>query len=381
MVCLKCKKQIDEEDLFCRYCGKKQVATPRPTRRRPRGSGTVTKLPGNRSKPYAARKGVGGHEILIGTYATKTEALIALEHAQLHDINLIHEYTVDQFFNLLLEQNKDKLTKSGLTNYKSGYLYLQHLGKVKMKNIRTAHIQDAIKRAQEQGRGHATWKKIQNVASLMCKLAMANDVIDKNYAQLVSMPESKKKTDKTSFTDKQLDILWKASESDRIAAGILALCYNGMRINEFLDLKKEHVDLSEQMIFAPGSKTDAGKNRLIAIPEDLIPIYERMMRTPGEYLFSSPTNQRWDAKNFRERAFYPTLDHLGLNPDKSITPHSCRHTYAALCVKNELNEKATMDLLGHTKYSTTLEIYADATAKDREFLRREANKLRRQTER
>ncbi len=377
MVCLKCKKQIDEGDLFCRYCGKKQVATPRPARRRPYGSGTVSKIGGNRTKPYMARIFTNGKQVSIGYFATKTEALLALEQAKLHDINLIHEYTVDQFFNLLVEQNKAKLTKSGLTNYKSGYLHLQHLGKMKMKNIRTAHIQDAIKRAQAEGCGHATWKKIQNVMSLMCKLAMANDVIDKNYAQLVTMPESKKKTDKTSFTDKQLDILWKASESDRIAAGILALCYNGMRINEFLDLKKEHVDLSEQMILAPGSKTDAGKNRLIAIPEDLVPIYEQMMQTPGEYLFPSPTNQRWDAKNFRERAFYPALDNLGLNPDKSITPHSCRHTYAALCVKNELNEKATMDLLGHTKYSTTLEIYADATAKDREFLRQEANKLRR----
>ncbi len=379
MVCLKCKKQIDEGDLFCRYCGKKQVATPRPARRRPKGSGNVYKLPGNRRKPFVARMTLDGVQTIIGTYETKTEALLALESAELHSINLIHEYTVEQFFNLLVEQNEGKLTKSGLTNYRSGYIHLQHLGKIKMKNIRTVHFQNAIKRAQDAGLGHATWKKIQNVASLMCKLAMANDVIDKNYAQLVTMPESKKKTDKTSFTDKQLDILWKASESDRIAAGILALCYNGMRINEFLDLKKEHVDLSEQMIFAPGSKTDAGKNRLIAIPEDLIPIYEQMMQTPGEYLFPSPTNQRWDAKNFRERAFYPTLDKLGLNPDKSITPHSCRHTYAALCVKNELNEKATMDLLGHTKYSTTLEIYADATAKDLEFLRREANKLKRKS--
>lgn len=380
MLCKKCKKLIEDDSIYCRFCGKKQIAAPRATHRRPHGAGTVTKLSGARQKPYAARKTVNGKEILIGTFSTKTEALLALENAALHDINLIHEYTVSQFFQLLVEQNKDKLTESGLTNYRSGYKHLEHLSKMKMRNIRTVHFQDAIKQAQEQGLGYATWKKIQNVGSLLCKLAMANDVIDKNYAMLVTMPESKKKTDKQSFSSEQLDTMWQLASADDVIATILALCYNGMRINEFLDLKKEHVDLDEHMIYAPGSKTEAGKNRIIAIPEDLLPIYQKMMNSPGEYLYSSPTGKRWDAKNFRDRAFYPTLDAYGLNPDKKITPHSCRHTYATLCVKNELNEKATMDLMGHSKYSTTLELYADATAKDLEFLRREANKLNRKPE-
>ena len=379
MLCKKCKTIIDDDSIYCKFCGKKQTVTPRPARRRPHGAGTVSKLSGARQKPFVARMSINGTQVAIGTFATKTEALLALEKADLHDINLIHEYTVQQFFNLLVEQNKDKLTESGLTNYRSGYKHLEHLSRMKMHNIRTVHFQDAIKQAQDQGLGYATWKKIQNVGSLLCKLAMANDVIDKNYAMLVTMPESKKKTDKESFSDAQLDTMWKIAACDSHVAAILALCYNGMRINEFLSLKKEHVDLAERMIYAPGSKTEAGKNRLIAIPDDLIPIYEGMMQTPGAYLYPSPTGKCWDSKNFRDRAFYPTLDKYGLNPDKKITPHSCRHTYASLCVKNELNEKATMDLMGHSKYSTTVELYADATAKDLDFLRREANKLNRKS--
>jgi integrase len=281
---------------------------------------------------------------------------------------------------MLVDLNKDKLTKSGLTNYKSGFNYLDPYKKYKMRDIRTAHIQSAISKAAEEGKGYATWKKIQNVASLMCQLAMANDLIDKNYAQLVTMPKSKEKTEKPSFSQNQLDAMWKIWQKDNAIAAILAMCYSGLRINEFLDLKKEHVDIDQRVIFAPGSKTDAGKNRIIIIPEIAKELFERMMQTPGEYLFPSPTGKRYDAKNFRDRAFYTALETHGLDKcengtGEKITPHSCRHTYAYLCVKYKLDPKATMDLLGHSKYSTSAELYAEATKHDIEFLRAEADKI------
>lgn len=380
MICKKCKKQIEEDSIFCRFCGKKQVSEdkPRKKQKRPSGTGTIVKLSGNRARPYQARKMVNGQLISFGTYATKTEAFIALDTANTTEISSMYDATFERVFELVIEQNKAKLTKSGLTNYYSGYRHLNHLAKMKMRDFRTQHLQNAISQAQANGIGYPTWKKMQNIASLMCKLAMANDLIDKNYAQLVNMPEKKTKVEKESFSTDQLAKLWSVWENDINAAAILAMCYNGLRINEFLDLKKEHINLTERMIFAPGSKTDAGKNRVIAIPIDVLPIYNKLMSTPNEHLFPSPTGKRWDAKNYRERSFHPTLAKYSLDPENKITPHSCRHTYAMLCVKNDLNEKATMDLMGHSKYSTTIEIYADGTSRDLDFLRTEADKLRRQ---
>lgn len=380
MICKKCKKQIEDDSIYCRFCGKKQKSeeVPRKIQKRPNGTGTITQLSGNRSRPFQVRKMVDGKLIHIGTYATRTEAVIALDAANTVEYPPMYDYTFEMIFNLVIELNKAKLTKSGLTNYYSGYKHLEHLGKMKMRDFLTQHLQDAIAKAQSEGFGYATWKKMQNICSLMCKVAMANDIIDKNYAQLAIMPERKTESDKPSFTTEQLSKLWDVWGTDRDAAAILAMCYNGLRINEFLDLKKEHVSLSDRVIYAPGSKTKAGKDRIVAIPIDVLPVYESLMSGDGEHLYSSPTGKRWDAKNYRDRCFYPTLDKYNLNPDQKITPHSCRHTYAMLCVKHALNEKATMDLMGHTKYSTTVEIYADATAKDISFLREEADKLRKQ---
>lgn len=41
MLCKKCRKEIPDGSIYCNYCGKKQEATKRKTRRRARGTGTI----------------------------------------------------------------------------------------------------------------------------------------------------------------------------------------------------------------------------------------------------------------------------------------------------------------------------------------------------
>lgn len=379
MQCKKCKKEIEADSIYCRFCGKKQISEekPRKKQKRPNGTGSVYKSPGNRQKPFVARIMQQGKLVTLGTYATRTEALIALESVQLNGLSNIYSATVEDVYNMLVEQKQSKISDSGLTGYAASFGHLKPLSNMAMRDLRTVHIQKVIDDVYKKGLSYSSIKKIQSLSSMMCQIAMANDLIDKNYAQLVSIPMQAPKSDKPSFTADQLDKLWQLSETNDIAAIIVALCYNGLRINEFFDLKKEHIDLAKRLIYAPGSKTEAGKDRIIVIPTDLLPIYTKMMSTSGEYLCSSPKGQRYDAKNFRNRQFYPFLDKYDLNPDGKLTPNSCRHTYALLCVKYGLNQKATMDLLGHSKFSTTAEIYANATAKDIDFLVREADKLKR----
>jgi len=384
LTCTRCKKEISEDSIYCQYCGKKLVSTPKAKpRKRTKGTGSINKMSGRRSKPYLARITINGKQTSIGYFETYTAAAKKLNEINNKAISEVYNYTVQQFFDMLIDLNKEKLTKSGLTNYISGFKYLEPYKNIKMRDMRTINFQEAINTAAKNGVGYATWKKIQNVSSLICQLAMANDVIDKNYAQLVTLPQAKKKEEKPSFSKEQLSKMWQIWEADEGIAAILAMCYIGVRINEFLDLKKEYVDLDQKVIFTPGSKTVAGKNRIIGIPDIVIPIFSKMLTTPGEYLFPSPTGKRWEAKNFRDRLFYKSLEKYKLNicehnPELKITPHSCRHTYAYLCVKYGVDQKATMDLMGHSKYSVSAEIYAEATKHDIEFLRTEANKIKHQ---
>ena len=379
MTCKKCKKQIEDDSIYCRFCGKKQIAeeSPRKKNRRAHGTGSVVKLSGNRKKPYEARISKGGEQISIGTFSTRKEALVAIENASLNGVSDIHNATFEDIYNMLRDQKENKVGSSGKEGYSASYNYLKHLAKEKMRNIRTIHFQEAIDNAFAQGKGFSTMRKIKSLGSMMCEIALAHDLLSKNYADLADIPISEPKSKKPSFTAEQLKYLWELSDTDDTAAVIVALCYNGLRINEFFDLKKEYVDLDRRIIFVPGSKTDAGTDRIIVIPQDVFHIYHKLMDTPGEYLCASPKGKRYNSTNFRNRKFYPFLDEHGLNPTQDITPHSCRHTFAWLCVTSQLNLMATKDMIGHSKFSTTADIYATATAKDIEFLIQEADKLRR----
>src|SRR5699024_5985967 len=93
--------------------------------------------------------------------------------------------------------------------------------------------------------------------------AMEDDIIDKNYADFVELPQREKK-EKEIFTDMERKKLEEMSKVDKWANTILIMIYTGMRIGELLTLTKFDVDI-ENMVIMGGIKTDAGKNRIIPV--------------------------------------------------------------------------------------------------------------------
>lgn len=376
-ICDRCGKEIESDSVYCRFCGKKIGLTPQPNRKRTRrekGSGGITRLSGNRAKPWRALKYVHKKGILIGCYATRAEAVKALEEANRRDISAMFDWTLQETFERFCEIKKDCLSESGYTNYKSGFRYLLPYSNMKMRDIRTEHFQKAIDNARAEGSGSATWNKIRNIGSLLCQYAMSNDVLDKNYAQLVIMPKDEAKRERAGFTKEQLETLWNNQENDGVKT-VLILCYTGFRINEFLDIKKEDVDLTSGIIRSSGSKTEAGKNRIVPILSPIRPFIEYFMQLPGEYLISNRNGGRAEKTNYTKRVFHPALEFCGIGKENNLSPHSCRHTFAWLCVTSNVDQKAAMDMLGHSKFEITASIYANMTKNDIGFLKSQALKI------
>lgn len=75
------------------------------------------------------------------------------------------------------------------------------------------------------------------------------DTCGKNYSTFVDVVQYKdrnpNKYDRNKFEKKEIERIWEQKD-DKYHHIILMLLYNGVRISEFLDLKKENVHLDEQ---------------------------------------------------------------------------------------------------------------------------------------
>ncbi len=129
------------------------------------------------------------------------------------------------------------------------------------------------------------------------------------------------------------------------------LLSTGMRIGELfsLPLKNYH-----ETYVVGGSKTEAGRNRVIPIrPEGREHFAYFAEHATGPLLLSGYTGQKIYA-NYRNRDYYPLLDRLGI---EKKSPHATRHTYTSRAVKEGMPPEILQKILGHADYSTTANVY------------------------
>lgn len=99
----RCNKELQDDFVFCPYCGKNQSSDKPKNRRRTKGTGSIYIRKDSKSKPYAAASSVTGKQVYLGTFATKREAENALKD---------YEYNPVNGFNMTLEQLHDKWVKT-----------------------------------------------------------------------------------------------------------------------------------------------------------------------------------------------------------------------------------------------------------------------------
>ena len=380
ILCVKCKRKIEIDSVFCKYCGKRQSEPVKPKAlKRANGMGSVTKLSGRRTKPWCARMTIKDEHgdrksVVVGCYERKTDALIALE-------KVINAGGLPQFYNITVSKVRDhwmekhypKISDSGISNYNSAWNYFNgDIRNLKMSELKTYHIQKIVDDAAAQGKSRSVCEKIKQLASQLCQWAMQNDVINKNYAQFVEI-NAKESTPKEPFTLPELQQIWQyyKASGDKTAAAILLLCHTGLRMDEFLSMKK--TDYYNGCLHG-GSKTEKGSNRSVPVPDVMLPVLDDLMRVPGEYILSNANGDKMDIRNWRNRKYYKTLEAAGFDKDliRRRAPHSCRHTYATMCARLKMDDKALQDILGHEDITTTRNIY---THTDEEYLKQAAKSL------
>ena len=277
MTCMKCKKDIPEDSVFCQYCGKKQISTPaKKSKRRSNGTGTVYKTKERRRKPWKAvattYKNCIRKSTLIGYFATEREASDALAQLDLQNIPTEYNSTLQDIYASWSHTHFEDISDSSKEGYEIAWKHLSSCHNKKMRDIKAADFQAVIDDMIKKGRSRSSCNKIRILANQLSKHAMELDIATKNYSQFIKLPKEKK-TEKNIFSNEEIELLFR-HQWNPTAQIILVFIFTGMRIEELFSIETKNVHLKERYMIG-GEKTEAGKDRIIPINEKIYVFVEK----------------------------------------------------------------------------------------------------------
>ena len=157
---------------------------------------------------------------------------------------------------------------------------------------------------------------------------------------------------------------------------ILLCLYTGLRIGEVCGLKWEDIDFKNKLLTVKRTiqripelnrtnfktkviesipKTD-NSYRKIPIPTFLLSMLEEFKDIPTNYIVSNRNKPK--EPRVLSRYFSHILKEIKVTP---LSFHSLRHTFATRSLEAKMDIKTLSEILGHSSYKTTLEIYAHSS--------------------
>lgn len=316
------------------------------------GYGSVIKLGGKRRKRYAVRLTVGwtedGKQIFkyLGYYASSKEAKAALAgyHSAPVDLKTMG-ITFEELYGEWSREKFEKISDSAIASYKVAFGKCNSLFNVRFSDLRKTHLQKIV---DTQG-STSTKKQVKSLFGQLYKYAVENDVTHKDYSKYVEIVAETPLTEKSTFSNSEIESLWVNLWKVRNTDVALILLYTGMRINELFNLKKENVFLEEKYLIA-GSKTQAGKNRIIPICEKILPIIEyHLNANTSEWLLVNTRGNKIQYATFIKRQWDVTMQKLEMDH----TPHETRHTFISNLDSLGVNPMVTKRIVGHADSNVT----------------------------
>lgn len=333
----------------------------------PNGYGSVVKLAGARRKPWMVRittartiENGKARQIrkVLGYFPTRAEALSAL--SRFNDDPYDPDVKKVTFAEVYARWSPEhELSKSSMASRANAFRHCRPLHDMPMNQIRVNHIEAAY---ADLTPSNAYAVKV--LINQVFRYAMRHEIVSKDYAALANPPKATaSKICRQAFDFAQIDALRKdgTDTSEMIFVGIMT----GFRPQELTLLRSEDVDLENQTIRG-GLKTKAGKDRLVPIHPEILPIIRK--RCTGDYLFHRPAGGAHDYQSYRYE-FRKVMEKHGWEH----TCHDTRHTFVTMAKEAGMNEYILKLIVGHAVADITERIY---THRSIEQLHEEIRKIR-----
>lgn len=204
-------------------------------------------------------------------------------------------------------------------------------------------------------------------------MMVVEDVVKENPAELLEMPRTSRHLPDVLGNDEidaiiaTFDLSMPDQARNRVIIEVLYGC--GLRVSELVNLRLSNIYKDEEFLLVTGK---GDKQRWVPINSLALKLMLQYIETircqieakPGEenYVFLNRLGTRL-SRNYIFMFLKDAVKKAGIN--KTISPHSLRHSFATEMVTNGADLRAVQEMLGHEQISTT-EIY---THLSRQYLR------------
>ena len=260
--------------------------------------------------------------------------------------------TVKEIWHKLLASDIKEMSKNTQSGYKYAFQNLESIHDMPINLIKLQHLQPIFDDLKEKGYSYAKMNQIKNVLNHIFNYAEKYDLIEKNYTKFITYrdgrtDEQKEEKKKVPFSKELIKTLFENDDQPENQS-ILIMIYTGMCPSEMLQLKPENIHLEERYMIG-GLKTSNGIDRIIPIHECIVP-YVKELTGNGVLGLS----YHYYVKLFFNKA----REKFGF----TCTPHSGRHTFATLANEYELNEFLIKKIMGHSAKDLTKDVYTHVEA-------------------
>ena len=319
----------------------------------------------------------GGHLIpikkTISGFKTKKDALKALDRLLNGETHEDDKCSLDEIFQSWKKYYEPRVTYKTLKGYDQAYNYFSDLKYRRINTITAAELQSCMDKCPKGKRTHQMMKV---VAGLIWGYALDLNKVKKNITDNLYIGKHET-NQREPLTPDDIKKIKESIGKIRYADYIYCLCYLGFRPGEFLEIKKsqvikEIIDDEEVYYIVEGKKTQAGINRKVVVPRQVLPIIQERLNVEGtDYLFPFYYYRRHSQElrelrkmtvNYFDEKVFKTIA-TALHIEGKV-PYSARHSYADKLKHAQGDDRDKAALIGHSDYNFTRRQYQSSPLED-----------------
>lgn len=249
------------------------------------------------------------------------------------------------------------------------------LGGSMLANLVPQNVKALYQTMSDSGKSSRLIEMVHTVLSRALKQATIEGLVPRNVCAVIERPGSDK-AEMKCLDERQGLALLKATERDRLHAMYVMALYCGLRQGELYGLRRDDLELETDRgsvmvrrtlielggkftVGPPKSKSGTRRVKFGATVAKALHAHLAQSMRDGhigsQYLFCDRNGGPLRRQNVLRRSFRPALAAAKL---PAIRFHDLRHTCATVALLRGVNVKTVSSMLGHSKISVTLDLYA-----------------------